>query len=79
MVVEITKRARKQIDGLDKATQGKIDSAIRGLEYFEGDIAKMTGRKNEYRLKIFHYRILFRIEDNNRVVVMEVGKRGDIY
>lgn len=79
MNVEITKRARKQIDELDKSTQKKIDSAIKGLEFFEGDIVKMAGRKNEYRLKVFHYRIIFRIEDGNRAIITEVGKRGDIY
>lgn len=79
MNVEITKRARKQIDGLDKSTQKKIDSAIKGLEFFEGDIVKMAGRNNEYRLKVFHYRIIFRIEDGNRAIITEVGKRGDIY
>ena len=75
MNVEITKRARKQIDGLDKSTQRKIDSAIQGLGSFDGDIVKLAGRKNEYRLKVFH----FRVEDGNRAIVTEVGKRGDIY
>ena len=46
----------------------------------EGDVIKMSGKFNLYRLRVGSYRIIYTI-DNNRLIikVVEVGNRGDVY
>ena len=44
------------------------------------DIKKMIGNFNEYRLRLGKYRALFRIADNELLIlVIDIGSRGPIY
>lgn len=43
-----------------------------------GDVKKLRGSKNEYRLRVGSHRVLFELE-GRRIVVYDVGKRKDIY
>jgi mRNA interferase RelE/StbE len=45
---------------------------------FSGDVKKLKGSKNEYRLRVGDLRVLFEIE-GKRLVVYAVGNRKDIY
>ena len=45
---------------------------------FSGDLKKLKGSKNEYRLRVGNYRVLFELE-GKRIVVYTVGPRKDIY
>ncbi len=45
---------------------------------FSGDVKKLKGSKNEYRLRVGDVRVLFELE-GRRVVVYAVGNRKDIY
>ena len=45
---------------------------------FSGDVKKLKGSKNEYRLRVGDVRVLFELE-GRRIVVYAVGKRKDIY
>ena len=45
---------------------------------FSGDVKKLKGSKNEYRLRAGEVRVLFELE-GRRIVVYAVGKRKDIY
>jgi mRNA interferase RelE/StbE len=45
---------------------------------FSGDLKKLKGSKNEYRLRVGNYRVLFELE-GKRIVVYTVGPRRDIY
>ena len=47
-------------------------------EDFSGDLKKLKGSKNEYRLRVGNYRVLFELE-SKRIVVYTVGPRKDIY
>ena len=42
------------------------------------DLKKLKGSKNEYRLRVGNYRVLFELE-GKRIVVYTVGPRKDIY
>ena len=53
----------------------KLDRAQRDLT---GDIKKLKGFKNKYRLRAGNYRVLFELE-GNCLVVYDVGDRKDIY
>jgi len=45
---------------------------------FSGDVKKLRGSKNEYRLRVGTYRVLFELE-GKRMVVYCIGQRKDIY
>ena len=53
----------------------KLDRAQLDLT---GDIKKMKGFKNKYRLRAGNYRVLFELEGAS-LVVYDVGDRKDIY
>lgn len=79
--VVLKKQPRKYLDKLPEPTRGKIDAAIKGLESLSGDIVPLRGAgPNMYRLKIYHYRVIFELNlKNNFVTVREINTRGDIY
>ena len=43
-----------------------------------GDVQKLSGSKNEYRLRIGNYRVIFELEGRT-ATVYAVGNRKDIY
>jgi mRNA interferase RelE/StbE len=45
---------------------------------FSGDVAKLRGSRNEYRLRVGERRILFELA-GDRIVVYSIGDRKDIY
>jgi mRNA interferase RelE/StbE len=45
---------------------------------FSGDVKKLRGSKNEYRLRAGNWRVLFELV-GNRIVVYDLGQRKDIY
>jgi len=45
---------------------------------FSGDVAKLRGSRNEYRLRVGERRALFELV-GDRIVVYAVGDRKDIY
>jgi mRNA interferase RelE/StbE len=47
-------------------------------ENLAGDVKKLKGSDNEYRLRVRNYRVLFELEGRT-VVVYAVGPRTNIY
>ncbi len=43
-----------------------------------GDVQKLKGSKNEYRLRVGDYRVIFELE-KDQVVVYAIGNRKDVY
>lgn len=79
MEVKLSKQARKYLANANKTAQKQLTSALKGLENFEGDIVPLQGIKDTYRLKIPHYRIVFRLENGAAVVfVIEINTRTNI-
>ena len=84
--VELRKQPEKYLNKCDAKSYNKLIGALDALKRLEGDIKHMRGSKNEYRLKVPPYRILFtqetRIESDEEVLVLSVyriGPRGDVY
>jgi mRNA interferase RelE/StbE len=48
------------------------------LQDFSGDVKKLKGSKNEYRLRVGDHRVLFELV-GKRIVVYTLGQRKDIY
>ena len=79
MEVLLSSQARKYLDRVDDAVRSKLCRALDGLSRFEGDIVRLAGVPNIYRLKIHHYRIIFELIDNAaRVYVIEINTRTNI-
>jgi len=45
---------------------------------FSGDVKKLKGSKNEYRLRVGNHRVLFELV-GKRIVIYTLGARKDIY
>ena len=71
-----SKQAAKYLEKLDQKTALRLITAINKLP--NGDVRKMRGFKNLYRLRVGDFRIKF-THDNGQITVEELGARGDIY
>lgn len=76
MNIEYKKKAVKYINSSDKNTKQRLKKAIENIPF--GDIKKLSGFENEYRLRVGELRVLFTLE-NDTVIVNEIGSRGEIY
>ena len=76
MDIVILKTAQKHIDVMDQKTKGRIRDGISKIPW--GDIKKLSGYQNLYRLRIGDYRIIFEIKDET-VIVRDVLPRGQAY
>ena len=63
MNIEYSKKAVKYINTLDRPTKQRIKNAVEKLP--TGDIKKLKGVENGYRLRVGDLRVLFSIEDND--------------
>lgn len=76
--IRLTKKAEKFIKKQDKDTQKRLIKAI--VELPEGDIKKLKGIDELYRLRVGDFRILFEKKDTELVIiVVDIGNRGQTY
>ena len=77
--IVIERKAEKFILRQPKEQQLRILSAINNLPS-TGDIKKLKGHLDVYRLRVGTYRIIYSIDNGNLIVcVIDVGNRGDVY
>jgi len=78
--VELKPKAVKDLNRLQQKQKRQI---LEGLEKLAddmlGDTKKLTNFTPEYRLRIGRYRVLFEIEQENRIVVYRIMHRKDVY
>jgi mRNA interferase RelE/StbE len=77
MIVELSKRAAKTLSSLDIPTQGRIAAGIRVIP--KGDIIKLQGHADLYRLRVGNWRIVFSYIDADKVLVETIAPRGQAY
>jgi mRNA interferase RelE/StbE len=80
--IDLKKPALKFIGKQDRVTQIRILDALEGLKKppFEGDIKKLKGEYETFRMRIGTFRVLFSVNHNRKQVIVEtIGNRGDIY
>jgi len=81
--VFLEKKAVKQLEQLSKATHSRIVEALHTLrdEGFSRrlDVVKLRGYKNQYRLRVGKYRILFELRPERTVVVYAILPRKVAY
>ena len=77
--IEFVAKARDQLRALPKDVRRLIGVKLDHVQHdLTGDIKKLKGFKNKYRLRAGNYRVLFELE-GACLVVYDVGDRKDIY
>ena len=77
--LEFVTSAREQLRALPKEARRLIGAKLdRAQHDLTGDIKKLKGFKNKYRLRAGNFRVLFELE-GACLVVYDVGDRKDIY
>ena len=77
MTIEYSKQAVKDISRLDSITKVRIKKGIEGIP--KGDIKKLRGHNELYRLRVGFWRILFTYPNNKTVLIEEISPRGEAY
>lgn len=73
------KKAQKYLEKVEEKHRSRIRTAIRTFyEQGTGDVSKLKGYKDKYRLRVGDFRILFKHEDKN-IYVLRVDSRGGVY
>jgi mRNA interferase RelE/StbE len=79
--VGIVRSAEKEMDRLPGTVHARLSKRILSLQDNPRPrgVRKLSGRE-EYRLRVGDYRILYLIDDRNRVVtILAVGHRQEVY
>lgn len=76
MQIEYSRPAVKYINLQDKPTKKRLKEAIEKIP--QGDIKKLKGLENEYRLRVGDLRVLFTIE-GNMIIIYDILPRGQAY
>lgn len=76
MKIEYSKKAVKYIHSVDKQTKKRLREAIEKIPL--GDIKKLQGIENGYRLRVGDLRVLFSIEDDT-IYIDNIIPRGQAY
>ncbi len=71
-----TKKAMKSIRSLDIRVKDRVKAGIEKIPF--GDIKKLQGYSNLYRLRIGDYRVIYQIE-KGVIIIDAVLPRGEAY
>jgi mRNA interferase RelE/StbE len=77
--IEIKDEAKIELRKLPDDVRREIGYRLHLLQQdFSGDVKKLKGSKNEYRLRVGDQRVLFELV-GRRILVYTLGQRKDIY
>lgn len=76
MEIKVTKTAIKDIKKLDTQTRDRILKGIYKLPL--GDVKRLQGYTNYYRLRIGDFRIIYSVSDET-IIISAVLPRGEAY
>jgi mRNA interferase RelE/StbE len=85
MKVKLHPKVQKAIDKINEPDYTRIDKALEKLEEDppKGDIIRLSGKNDEYRLRIGDYRLMFYYENDDDgtpyIFVYKIGMRGQVY
>lgn len=80
-ISKVANQARRTIESLDLDTQERILAELEGLlaDPFSGDIKRIRGKKNIYRLRFGRFRVYFRtITASRSIEILFFDQRGAI-
>ena len=78
MKIVLRKQPQKYLASVDANMRKKLNLALDGLREMQGDIVRLSGKKNLYRLKIEHYRVIFAYEGGEIIIVETIESRTNI-
>ncbi|MCI5494406.1 MAG: type II toxin-antitoxin system RelE/ParE family toxin [Lachnospiraceae bacterium] len=76
MQIKYKKKAVKYINSCSKETKVRLKEAIEKIPF--GDIKKLKGHENDYRLRVGDLRVLFSMEDDI-IIIDNILPRGQAY
>ncbi len=76
MEIQYSKSAMKSIKEINNPYKSRIKTAIEKIP--QGDIKKLQGYNNMYRLRIGDYRIIYKTMESS-IYIEDVLPRGDAY
>ena len=80
MEVKLLKQPQKYLASVDAPTRRKLLKALDRLSRLEGNIVPLAGQPGIYRYKLEHYRILFRWEKGEIIIVVfQIDTRGNTH
>jgi len=80
MKVEIGKKAQNYLFKCEEKIFVKLFNACADLRMLQGDITRLKGRKNEFRVKLPPYRIIFKLDEASEMLtITKIDTRGDAY
>jgi len=80
--VQFLRSAAREFSSLPKDRQQQLASRIDGLkqDLFPSGVKKLEGEDRLYRLRVGDYRVLFDVDNNQKVVtITKVALRRDAY
>ena len=77
MKVTYAKLALKTLERLDVPTKQRIRQGIHSIP--AGDIKRLQGHTELYRLRVGDWRVVFSYPDANTVLIERVSPRGEAY
>ena len=76
MEIRYTKSAGKSLNSLENIIKSRI---IQGIEILpSGNVKRLQGYVNIYRLRIGDFRVIFSIEENT-IIIRDILPRGEAY
>ena len=78
--VEFRPAGSRDLLALDRLVQSRILAAItRYATTGHGDIKPIRGRPGEYRLRVGKWRVFFRQDQSDLLIVIGIDNRGEAY
>ena len=77
MNITYYKQAVKTLERIDAPAKQRIRDAISAIP--KGDIKRLRGHDELYRLRVGDWHIVFSYPDNETVLIEKISPRGDIY
>lgn len=78
MELKLEKQPKKYLASVDEPTRVKLYRALERLKELDGNIVKLGGTKDLFRMKIDHYRIIFRYSGGEIIIVETIDTRTNI-
>jgi mRNA interferase RelE/StbE len=80
--LRVSRRARKQLESLPLRDREYVVRALNQLSVdpYSGDVRKLTGRDEEWRLRVGQWRVRFTLDSNENVIdILQVLPRDRAY
>ena len=75
----LSEKARRQLRSLDKTVRQQIGQRVEAMrDDLHGDVRKLEGKSNRYRLRVGNHRVLFTLE-RGVIAIYAVKDREEAY